>query len=200
MNFETTETMDALHELVRVLSSTVEMLGVGLAPDWLLDMQHATRASIVHDRVMAELARQFEYHPVISVYNSRGLSYVTIHGNRFRVHCTKDHAGRISINRTTQTRNWNSGQPVIPGLPDPNEHYHIVYLPDDTWTTVSRLLVGVYNGTHPVEVREIDLLASAAVPMKAQAAHWVDESIPTLKIKDRGVQQPLESNDNEETA
>jgi hypothetical protein len=184
LNFERGEILASLSQVANVIVGTVAMLGERLDSEWLPDMSHTTRAGIVHDRVMAELMRQFDGRTDIEVKESNGLIFLVIQGIRFRVHCTKNPDCHISINRTLQTRQWNSGRRPIPGLPDPNEHYHIVFVIDQTWSKVRKLIVGSYEGPCPVSKREIDL-APLVDEIALVGAHGTsqDAMIPTLKLK-----------------
>ena len=201
MNFEQDEVMTSLSQVANVIVSSVAVLGEKLDSEWLSDIAHATRASIVHDRVMAELARQFDGHPDIQVHESNVLAFLTVKGIRFRAHCTKDLDCRISINRTVQTRQWNSGKRPVPGLPDPNEHYHIVYVPDETWSKVRKLIVGSYEGPRPVVKREIDLASLVeTIYFVGVSAAPQDAVIPTLKLKPQEEQLLLEDMNDEDSA
>jgi hypothetical protein len=65
------------------------------------------------------------------------------------------------VNRTIQSREWNAKprQVVFEGFADPNDRFHLVYVPDVTWTMVESCVVGLYYGNDPVDSRTIDVEA-----------------------------------------
>ena len=149
-------TQAGLARIFPLIPDALRRLQTDVGPLVLADLSPGVKAAIVNNLVLAQGSRLFDDDPDISVATSRGLKYFALRGAVVRIKLAERRRLNISLNHTAQTKEWTQ-QTVLDGFADPRDRLHLVYVPDDLWTTVARSVVGVYHGAEIRDCREMDV-------------------------------------------
>lgn len=159
MRIDTPEHMELFQQIFPLVPQALRRLQSDVDPGTFRVMAEGTRATMIHNIVMTEAEEMFDEGSIISTGKSRGLRHFVLPDVLVRLHRSGDPSFRISTNRTRQSKRWDAvpRNLTINGVPDPNIHFHLVYVPDITWAKVDHCAVGLYRGNDAIELVEIDV-------------------------------------------
>lgn len=199
MRIDTPEHMNSLQKIFPLIPRALRQIQSDIDPRTFRVLGEGARAHVVHDIVMKEAEETFDEDSIISIGNSRGLRHFVLPDVFIRLHRSSGPSLRISTNRTGQSQKWNVVPRNLPtkGVPDPNVRFHLVYVPDFSWTNVERCAVGLYRGNEAIEVVEIDVDGW----YRGEAAQ-IDEMrpgriTPRLTLKPQERTRPMEGLDDD---
>lgn len=193
MRIDTPENMEHLQRIFPLIPRALDRAQAEIGPTAFAVLRNPTRSAIVHDLIIAEAELAFSDDESIHLVDSKTLRHFMLPDLGLRIHRGSERGRRIMINRTQQTREWYAKpQLVIDGFPDPNDRFHLVYVPDVTWTRVDSCVVGLYYAEKAVETRDIDVDAWYAARNVTDLARPEATDTPRITLKPAARQAELE--------
>lgn len=187
-------TQEALARIFPLLPWALERMQQGIDPLVFVDLEPGTKATILHNLVMREGECRFAEFDGIDVVHSRGLMHFVLPDLLLRVKHARPQTLQIATNRTVQTFEWTYQLPLR-GVADPRDRLHLVYVPDEMWTKITRSVVGVYHAKEAKEWRDIDVDAWYQAGGAVVNPFAPEIELPPLTLKPGIVALPLEERD-----
>lgn len=192
--FDDPATQEALAQIFPLLPWALQRMQEGVDPLLFLDLGPGAKSVIVHNLVMKEGERRFAEVNGIDVADSQGLMHFVLPDALLRVKRAEPRTLRIATNRTVQTLEWTLQLP-LEGMADPRNRLHLVYVPDQFWTKITRSVVGVYHANEAMRWRDIDVDAWYEAGGAVVDPFAPEPELPPLTLKPGVVTLPLEELD-----
>lgn len=184
-------TRRALDRIFPLLPWALTQVQEAITPLLFADLTSGTRAAVVHNAAMSEGDRRFADDPEIEVRRSQGLQHFVLPNYLIRVKRGERRTLGIANNRTRQTAEWT--QVAFEGMPHPSNRLHLVYIPDESWTVVTRCIIAPYRGKYPLlPWHEIDVDRWYEARGASVEPFAPDQPIPPLTLKPSVTPLPLE--------
>lgn len=193
MRIDTPENMEHLQRIFPLIPRALDRAQAEIGTATFSVLRNPTRSAIVHDLIIAEAEQAFNDDTSIHLVDSRGLRHLMLPNLGVRFHRGSQRGQRIRINQTRQSKDWYAKpQLVFDGFPDPNDRFHLVYVPDVTWTRVDSCVVGLYYAEKAVETRDIDVDAWYAARNVTDLTRPEATDTPRITLKPAARQAELE--------